>query len=102
MDQDWLENGMFTFLKNVLESNKVNIPVVSGPQVRANANDAYGAYGISGNMAWNTTEKGISIELANGKKLIIPPYGWATLDTTKSVSAGAGGGSTEVSDIWKK
>jgi len=80
MKTDWLENGMFTFLQNVLEASKVEIPVVSGPQVRANQCDTYGAYGVSGNIAWNATDADISIELKNGQKLTIPKNGWAPID----------------------
>jgi hypothetical protein len=76
LQEDWLENGMFAFLKNLLVSCEVNVPVSSPPQSRANGSPNYGSYGVSGNIAWNTTGEPIRIELTSGKEIVIPKYGW--------------------------
>ena len=76
MEDEWLENGMYMFLRNLLRSSHVNVPVISMPQVRANKSSKYGSYGISGNIAWNTTGIAITIEFDTGKKIVIPEYGW--------------------------
>ncbi len=80
MEQDWLENGMFLFLKNLLISSHVNVPVVSMPQARANKSNKYGSYGVSGNIAWNTTGSKITLELETGKKIVIPEYAWVEVE----------------------
>ncbi|RLD11678.1 MAG: hypothetical protein DRI44_03075 [Chlamydiae bacterium] len=76
---DWLEKGMFQFLKNVLKNSGVKIRVESLPQVRANLSYAFGSYGVTGNLAWNTTDKDIRMKMSNGRKIIIPKHGWAII-----------------------
>ena len=76
---DWLEKQMFNFLKNVLIESGVNIRVTSPAQARSNLSYVFGSYGVSGNMAWNTTDKDIKIEMSNGKKVIIPKHGWTVI-----------------------
>jgi len=83
---DWLEKGMFTFLKNILKESGVNIRVKSPAQARANLSYVYGSYGVSGNMAWNMTDKDIEIEMSNGtsgakcaNKVTIPKHGWTKI-----------------------
>jgi len=76
---DWLEKQMFNFLKNVLKESDVNIRVTSPAQARSNLSYVFGSYGVSGNMAWNTTDKDIKIEMSNGKKVIIPKHGWTVI-----------------------
>ncbi len=76
---DWLEKGMFTFLKNVLQSSGVNIYVKTPPQARSNLSYVYGSYGVSGNFAWNTTDKDIKIEMSDGKIITIPKHGWTVV-----------------------
>ncbi|MEN8155780.1 MAG: hypothetical protein ABFS10_02425 [Bacteroidota bacterium] len=80
MEEDWLENAMFMFLKNLLISSEVTIPVISPPQARANLSSKYGSYGLSGNIGWNTTAEAITIELESGTKTEIPAYGWTKID----------------------
>jgi len=75
----WLENGMFVFLKNLMQANNVEIKVVSSPQERANKRYEYGSYGVTGNIAWNMTENNINIKLTNGDKVIIPKFGWVKI-----------------------
>ena len=75
----WLENGMFTFLKNLMQQNNVDIKVISEPQTRANRSYEYGSYGITGNIAWNKTPEDIIVELAGGKKVIIPKFAWVNI-----------------------
>ena len=76
LDEDWLEKQLFIFLKNVLQDNNIDVPVISGPHVRANLSYEYGSYGISGNIGWNTTEKNISVLLKNKRKIHIPKQSW--------------------------
>ena len=76
---DWLEKGMFTFLKNILQSSGVNIHVKTPPQARSNLSYVYGSYGVSGNFAWNTTDKNIKIEMSDGQKITIPKHGWTVV-----------------------
>ena len=76
---DWLEKCMFAFLKNVLEESGVNIRVKSPAQARSNLSYVYGSYGISGNLAWNMTDKDLKIEMADGNKVTIPKHGWTKM-----------------------
>jgi len=76
-ETDWLEKGMFHFLKNLIEDSGIDVRVKTPPLVRANAGPVYGSYGISGYIAWNTTGKDLCIELTNGEKIVIPKFGWA-------------------------
>ena len=86
MEEDWLEKSMFIFLKNLLKLNNVTIQVSSLPQARANLSHIYGSYGVSGNIAWNTTGKQIKIELTSGRSVTIPPFGWTRTDQKKQGS----------------
>ncbi|MEN8248855.1 MAG: hypothetical protein ABFS32_07975 [Bacteroidota bacterium] len=80
MEEDWLEKGMFTFLKNLMHESDVEVPIVSGPQARANLSYQYGSYGITGSIAWNTTGEDIVIKTTDGPKVTIPKYGWIKID----------------------
>ncbi|MEN8202328.1 MAG: hypothetical protein ABFS28_07015 [Bacteroidota bacterium] len=39
-----------------------------------------GSYGVSSNIAWNTTGEPISIILESGTEIEIPAYGWTKID----------------------
>ena len=78
---DWLEKGMFTFLKNVLQNSGVNIRVESPAQARSNLSYVFGSYGISGNLGWNMTDRDIKIKMTGGEEVVIPKHGWTTVVT---------------------
>ncbi len=86
LEDDWLENALFTFLKNLMENNGVEIKVISSPQTRANKSYEYGSYGLTGNIAWNTTGEDIKIQLADGSEKIIPQYGWIKVNQKKETN----------------
>jgi hypothetical protein len=75
----WLENAMFTFLKNLMLASDVEIKVASLPQERANKKYEYGSYGVTGDIAWNMTENDIEIKLTNGVNVTIPKFGWVKI-----------------------
>ena len=77
---DWLEKGMFTFLKNVLRDSGAEIKVKSPVQARANLSYVFGSYGVSGNLGWNMTDKDIKVEMSDGSKITIPKHGWKKVD----------------------
>jgi len=74
--EGWVEEGMFTFLKNLLKDSGVNIRVKTPPLARGNAGPTYGSYGVSGYVAWNATGNELEIELTGGEKITIPKFGW--------------------------
>ena len=80
LEEDWLENGMFTFLKNLVEQSGAKIQVASGPQARANLSYEYGSYGVCGNIAWNKTGQDITIELVDESTVTIPKFGWGKIN----------------------
>ena len=66
-------------IESAMRMMGVNIPVKSPDQARSNLSYVFGSYGVTGNMAWNTTNKDIKIEMANGEKVVIPKHGWTTV-----------------------
>jgi len=83
---DWLEKGLFRFLKNVLKVSGVKIRVDSPPQARANASYVFGSYGVTGNMAWNATDKDIKLEMPNREKITVPKHGWTVVGEKRSIT----------------
>ncbi|OQY31837.1 MAG: hypothetical protein B6241_12995 [Spirochaetaceae bacterium 4572_59] len=71
-----LENFMFTFLKNLLLDQAVQVPVQSPPQIRGNLDSAYGSYGVSGVIGWNKTGEEVKLTMKWGSRIKLPPYGW--------------------------
>jgi len=80
LEEDWLENGMFTFLKNLVEQSGAKTQIASVPQARANLSYEYGSYGVCGNIAWNKTGQDITIKLVDESTVIIPKFGWKKID----------------------
>ena len=80
LENDWLEKGLFKFLRNLVEQSGAEIKVASVSQARANLSYEYGSYGVCGNIAWNKTPKNITIKLTNGNNVTIPKFGWKKID----------------------
>lgn len=80
LEDDWLEKGLFTFLKNLVEQSGAKIQIASGPQARANLSYEYGSYGVCGNIAWNKTGQDITIKLVDESTVTIPKFGWKKID----------------------
>lgn len=74
---DTLERLAFRLLRNILQHAGVDVRVAGSPEQRVNVgHKPYGSYGITGNVAWNSTPKAITLDLTNGELVTIPPHGW--------------------------
>ena len=75
-DDDWLEKGAFTFLRNLVLSSGANVRVGNSALARVKEGFPYGSYGITGRIAWNTTGRELTLRLSNGRSITIPRFGW--------------------------
>ncbi len=82
-DSPWLENLLYAFLRNYLEDAGVRINITTPPLARVNLSRFYGSYGLSGNIAWNTLDRDLEIQTADGKTVTVPAFNWTLVNRQK-------------------
>lgn len=73
---DSLEKIAFALLKNVVTASGARIRVSTGQLARVKESSVYGSYGVTGPIAWNATQRDLTITLASGRTITIPRCGW--------------------------
>lgn len=76
-DGDWLEKGLFTFLRNVVTDSGAAVRVTDDALARVREGFPYGSYGVSAPIAWNTLPRPLTLHLSTGGSVTVPAHGWA-------------------------